>query len=143
MNVKRFHYYRANDGIFTGDSVSSSDPDFTPPSREGLRVYEGAADWTCERIDIRSGEKVAHIPPSPDSNHEWNVEQKRWVLTARARERATALQQLSELESKAHRAMRELALRPADETARTRIESIEKQMDALRLKLSDGVTVPP
>jgi hypothetical protein len=136
--MRMVSYYDNVTGLFNGDQVIVSDnaaiESHTPA---GHTAIDGHYDSLSQRIDLATGQVVDYQPPPPSPDHEWNVESKRWELSAaiatKQAARSSALLAIGQLEAKGIRAMRELALSVPG--AVDRLRSIDDQIAALRADL--------
>jgi hypothetical protein len=159
MKSRHFMYYRELTGEFAGIFVSTTDadPELTAklncPGGHGW--IEGHFDVLAQRVDVErlqtdrarstSSDSVhataEHVieyrPPAPSDDHEWHSGSRRWVLkdsVAAARDRRfIALERIEKLERAQPRALRELAL--GDESARERLQAIDREIASLRAQL--------
>jgi hypothetical protein len=140
-----YRFYHRTTGIIHPSqfSVDGPEPDecaarSAPPDH--LPIV-GRFDHLAQRIDLETGQVVDYQPPAPSADeHEWNATTKRWQLTAAAIERRgrreAALAQITALEGRTLRAMRELLCSPGDMAAQARLHSLEDQIRALRQELA-------
>jgi hypothetical protein len=134
-------FYHRETGMFNGRHLMVSDPAMialnTPPDHV---VMEGDHyDPLTQRVDVTTGKVIDHLPPPPTPDHVWSAITRQWQLrpevAAKQKARQKALNRITELETKALRALREHALgRPG---AQERLRSIDTEISALRGDLAD------
>jgi hypothetical protein len=99
-------------------------------------AIEGHHDTNCKRVDLQTKTVIDYVPPQPSSDHQWNNDTKRWALRTKGHARSTALMQISVLETKGIRAMREAQLGKLG--AQDRLAALEAQIEGLRAVLWSG-----
>lgn len=138
--MNTYSLYDPATGIFTGQSLT------LPPSMllanvpAGLAAVEGVFNEHAQRVDLATGAVVAWQAPQPAGDEwrewRWDADARRWrsVPTARAEQ----MQQVAALEASQARALRALALNPADEAARARLVDIEAAIVASGIRNTQG-----
>lgn len=131
-----WHFYEPHSGHFTGCKFCGPAYALEANTPAGLKAYEGEIDHLSQRLG-ENGALIDWQPPQPSSDHEWNAEMRRWVLTAAAadrhRRRIEALARIEQLERSQHRAIREAALGQAG--AGDRLKAIDQEIAQLRADL--------
>lgn len=145
-------YHDAN-GKILGPPLTASNytPAFavanSPPTATGFIATEEHVDWLARMVDVGTGKVIDYQPPSPGANFGWNINTRRWEVTAAVRAQmakdAAAKSLIADQESRSLRTMREAilalpvagllgALIPSD--VRTRLKA---QDDAVTAKRQD------
>lgn len=144
--MREYFIYDLSTGIFTGRSFSSNNNtndaifvELNTPKNCG--VFADVPDPLSQRVDLDTGLLVDYMPPAPSADHEWNGERRRWQFSAAAMERKRALSRIQQLELRALRPQREITMasalgQPANDEAVTRLESIEAEIESLRMLLN-------
>jgi hypothetical protein len=101
----------------------------TPPN---CKHVVGRHELYGSRVDISTGEVVAHVPPPPTPDHVWDPNAKRHVLSDNALHMRATLTRIASLEVSQQRPQRELILDPTNAEARKRLSAIDSEISALR-----------
>lgn len=118
--MKTWSFYRLEDGLFISRRFSSTNAEIVEKNTpDGCAAIEGRYDQRTQRVDLATGDVVAHEAP-PDAR--------------RLRDRAQA--RIAALEGKQNRPARELALDPSNTEARRRLEAIDAEIMELRKALT-------
>jgi hypothetical protein len=112
--MKTWSFYDPATGIFTGRSFSGPERALARNTPAGAAVYPGYVDLATKRLDLATGELVAHRLPQVD----------------RTAERATM--HIQHLERKSLRRMRELLLEIVDDP---QLKQINDQISARRAEM--------
>lgn len=141
---RQFHFYDNATGVLHAKRIATdADTDAARSFAEanappGHHYIEGTYDHLSQRVDVETGKVVDYQPPAPSGDHVWNTDIKRWVLSDEARiktdKRESALQQITALEAKQPRILREIFLKEGD-GAEKRLHDIEEQIIELRKDL--------
>lgn len=134
-------FYHRETGIFNGRHLMVSDasmiPLNTPPDH--VAIDGDHYDPLTQRVDVKTGKVIDHLPPKPSDDYEWSSISRSWQLrpeiVAREKARAAALGRITELELKALRALREHALGKSG--AQERLKAIDTEISELRTVLQD------
>jgi hypothetical protein len=126
------HIYNLETGLFTGQAHRSKLKDqqalaafIDESTPQGHGAYVGKyVDYLSKRVDVQTGLLIEYQPPQPSRKHTWNTETKRWQLKTR-QQRDTVLARIAQLESGAHRAVRETLIRACE------------ALDALKVAVAD------
>lgn len=136
--MKMFSFWHTDTGLFNGQTFATTNNDAVALNTPADHIaIEGAHDHLSQRVDITTGQVIDYQPPAPSPDYEWNIDTKRWQLSAAAQSKIdnhnSALAQILELEAKGARAMRELALGATG--VQQRLADIDTQITALRSNL--------
>lgn len=122
--MRHWHFYHRDTGVFSTGSYSSSDDRFLARNTpENHVAFEGYFDHSKQRIDIETGGVIDYIPQS-------NSEE----IAASIRQLAQL--QIARLEQQQLRSMRELALDPANQEAKSKLVEIDSRIAALRADIN-------
>lgn len=138
--MKSVSFYHRETGLFNGTHLIVSDDAAvalnTPTDHIAI---DGQHDHLSKCVNVETQGVIDYQPPEPSSDHEWNVEKKRWVLGAKAQElrnrQAVARSRITVLETSQARAIRESILGPGSEQyaeAKRRLQEIENEIQQLR-----------
>jgi hypothetical protein len=122
-----WHLARVSDGTLIGTTIDTTTDD-PPEVAPGSIPVRGVTDWKRQRYDIATGELV-DLPGL--STYAEDLE--------RSRRRSETLAAISTIEGRQSRAIRELAINPADEAARARLAALEAEITVLRLQMRGDV----
>lgn len=135
--MKTWSFYDPATGRFTGKRFTGNERTLEANRPQGLAAIEGEHDHLSRHVVDE--EVVDWQPQQPDAEHEWNADSKRWQRRREVielEERSTlAVEEIHRLEASQLRPMRELALNPANEDARERLNAIEQQIVMHRARL--------
>lgn len=129
--MKTFSYVQIATGLFTGAYVSTNadgqqlDDFLRAKSKQGMKLIEGRFDRSRQRWDESAQSAV--VDPAIEKLH---LGEKKRVAAARATQA-----QIRALEGKQQRPVRELAVDPANKTARDKLNEIDAQIAELRKSL--------
>jgi hypothetical protein len=75
--------YDIASGLFTGATITTSDPEIEPVPRDGFAWLDGIHNKSRSRLDVASGEVVSYQPPKPADDDmrtwEWSAEDWAWL----------------------------------------------------------------
>lgn len=165
--MKTVSFYHRETGLLNGQMLIASDDEAvalnTPPDHAAI---DGHHDPLTKRVDVdvhkrqmalnaeiltqedkqrRQAELdalqakvlVDYQPPAPSADHEWNVDAKRWQLSAAATDRvnrqAAAVARIAELVGSQHQHVRDLLL--GNLAARPRLQAIADEIEKLSADL--------
>lgn len=137
--IRHFSQYNKLDGLFTGVTHGLSHDVAAPKDTDTVGYVDGKHDHLAKRFDLDLKIVIEYKPPQPSTDHEWNMESKRWELSAAAATLdamdAEARTQITALEAKQLRAMRELMIDRDNIDAIQRLDAIDTQIANLRIQL--------
>lgn len=141
MKRTKWSFYRLADGIFTSATYAASDDThLSVNTPSGCSAIKGSFDLLSQRVDIETGEVVDYQPLRPSTDHEWNMETKRWQLTAEAQAIDNADRQaraeLVRLDAQSHRYVAESVAGVIDDEGKRRLSAILARKEMLRKQLS-------
>jgi len=135
--MRAWAFYDIATGALIGRTIMAPDRAMVDANTpEGCAAIEGRYDPASQRVDLEVGDVVDWQPPSPGQDHAWDSESKRYVLTAKARERRAALAAIAKIERQSGpRAVREalLSLLP-DGAEKSRLQELDDAIAAERQK---------
>jgi hypothetical protein len=132
-------FFDAGTGLWTGVRFSGSEADIALNAPAGsVPVAAVEFPWAM-RLDADTGTLVDYKPPAPSPDHDWNAQERRWVvrpavLQQQSAKRA-ALEEITRLELSQLRLQREERIGRGGLTPleiKKRLEDIDDQIIALR-----------
>lgn len=136
--MKRWHFYRLADGIFTRATIAATHAELVAENTpEGCGAIAGDIDPDSMRVDLETGQVVDWQPPAPSDEHQWDADARRWDLppeaAKREAERIDAQRRIEALELQQLRPLRELLIDPDSQAARAKLIEIEDEVATLRV----------
>lgn len=116
--MKTHSFFDPVTGVISGRTVTCSPKLLELNTPKGMVAIEGRFNHETQRVDVETGQVVAHEPG------------KQEVLRRRRDEQARA--RIAALETAQLRPLRELAIDPASDEAKQRLAAIEAEIETLR-----------
>jgi len=139
MSAITWSFFYLQTGLLTGRTYSAPDLETIEANTPlGCGAVTGAHDHKRFRVDLENGAIVEYQPPSPGFGYEWDGETRAWVRTAAALKGEAARGRIKYLEGRQARAVRELAINPANAIARETLTSIDSEIEGERQKMKEA-----
>ena len=119
---KSWQFYDRATGLFSSRAFAGPERALAANTPDGCAAIEGRYDRNTQRVDVASGQVVAYQRPVSEVDTE-----------RREADRRRARRRIDELERAQLRPLRELAIEPANQEAKRRLEQIEDEIVRLRV----------